>query len=408
LRTSIKNRHPRKKPLTSMYPGALTFDSQEIKSVFQVMKSKSLFRYYGPNFLGKTKYFEKKFSKFMGTRFALGTSSGTAAMLCALKALGINHGDEVILPTFAWASCPNAISLCGAVPVLANIDKSLTLDPDDVEKRITKKTKAIMAVHMRGAPCDMKRLLELADKKDIRIIEDAAQCVGGIFDGKRVGSLGEVGFYSFQQNKMITCGEGGALVTNSLDLYNKALSFHDAGIPYESNRPRIPNPLLGLNFAMTEISSAILAVQLSKLDKIIRRTRRNKLSVLNMLNNTSQIEFRDDYLQKRIDGELGISLVLFMPTPSLAIKFRNLLFKKNIRRLSGSFSSILYENNRDGHIFESWFKFCRFKFGKNQYSVSSEILRRAVHIDISPHDSEEDSTDIAYAINESINTLGLR
>ncbi|MEM2178883.1 MAG: aminotransferase class I/II-fold pyridoxal phosphate-dependent enzyme, partial [Candidatus Methanomethylicaceae archaeon] len=140
----------RKKPLPPMYPGATMIDKNEINAVLKVLKSQSLFRYYGPKFLNITSEFEKALAKYVGVKYALAVSSGTAALHCALAAIGIKPGDEVIIPAYAWVACPSTIVLCGGRPVVANIDKTLTLDPEDIEAKVSEKTKAIMAVHMRG------------------------------------------------------------------------------------------------------------------------------------------------------------------------------------------------------------------------------------------------------------------
>ncbi|TLY14486.1 MAG: aminotransferase class I/II-fold pyridoxal phosphate-dependent enzyme, partial [Thaumarchaeota archaeon] len=222
----------RKGPLVVMHPGATYYDEEEITAVTEVLKSQSPYRFYGPKFLDLTGKFEKEFADYVGTRRALAVSSGTAALHTALVGLGVGPGTEVILPTYGWVSCPSAIVAAGATPVLANVDESLTLDPDAVKGRITSKTRAIMAVHIRGSPCDMEGLSAVAKESGVNLVEDVAQCGGGSYHGRKLGSIGDVGSFSFQLNKMITAGEGGAVATDDESIYQRALMFHDAGTPY--------------------------------------------------------------------------------------------------------------------------------------------------------------------------------
>ncbi|RLF14471.1 MAG: glutamine--scyllo-inositol aminotransferase, partial [Thermoprotei archaeon] len=264
----------REKPLPPMYPGALFIDENEERAVIEVLRSKSLFRYYGPNLLRKAEEFEKRFAEYMGVKYALGVSSGTAALYTALKALGIREGDEVIVPAYGWISVPAMVAATGATPVIAGIDESLSLDPDDIERKITDRTKAILAVHMRGAPCDMDRIMDVAKEHDLMVIEDAAQSCGGEYKGKKLGSIGDIGIFSFQLNKIITAGEGGAVITNNEDFYRRALAVHDVAAYYRA--PDYVPPLIGFNFRMSEITAAILIEQLKKIDRIIERMRRNK------------------------------------------------------------------------------------------------------------------------------------
>src|SRR6516165_7370855 len=183
--------------LPPMYPGGMRIDAEEEKAVLDVLRSKRLFRHYGPYPGGsKVKKFEKAFAAYMGTGHAVAVSSGYASLVCGLAALGVGPGDEVIVPAYTWIASAEAVIAVGAVPILAEVDQSLTLDVADVESKITGRTKAIMPVHMRGAACQMHRIVGLAQSRGLKVLEDVAQAAGGSFCRQRLGSLGDVGAFS--------------------------------------------------------------------------------------------------------------------------------------------------------------------------------------------------------------------
>lgn len=249
------------------------YDRQEKEALGRVVDTGSPFRYWGPSPPRFVEDFEEAFARHMGVRYALAVTSGTAALDCAVAALGIGPGDEVIVPAYTWWSDYTCVVHAGALPVFADIDASLCLDPEDFARRITPRTRAVIAVHLLGGPCDMQPIMDVARAKGVAVIEDAAQCVGGAYKGTRLGGIGDVGIYSFQLNKMISSGEGGALVTNDATLYERAARFHDMGGMQrvflrrvgESRVPEFP----GENFRMSEFTGAVLGAQLPKLDTMI-------------------------------------------------------------------------------------------------------------------------------------------
>jgi 8-amino-3,8-dideoxy-alpha-D-manno-octulosonate transaminase len=393
----------REKPLPVMHPGATFFDDAEINAVLEVLKAQSPYRFYGPNFLNITGKFEHEFRNYLGTRYALAVTSGTAALHTALVGLGIGAGDDVIIPTYAWVACPSAVMASGAIPVLADVDESLTLDPADVERRITNRTKVIMAVHIRGVPCDLDRLATIARKYQIHLLEDVAQSGGGSYHGKKLGSIGEVGSFSFQLNKMISAGEGGAVVTNEETIYERALMFHDTGTPYrgleEKDLRYSISPFPGVNYRANEISSAILRVQLSKIDGIVRKIRQNKSKIMKGISNIGGIEFRKI---PDPEGEVGVGLVFFIETKEKAILFKEALLAENIRTPSGSYPGVVYEPGRqDGHVFMHWAHLLPgVERVSSRYEQSLDLLSRAVHIDVSPLDSDQEINDIIEGITK--------
>ena len=220
----------REKPLRAGYWGSEFYDDKERAEVLDVLEAKSPFRWYGPGAPPKkVMQFEREFAARMETKFALGVTSGTAALHCAVAALELGPGDEVILPAWTWHSCFNAVVLAGALPVFAEIDESFNLDPNGIEKCITPNTKAIMVVHLQGNPADLDPILAIARKHRLRVLEDCAQSVGASYKGRPLGSIGDIGMYSLQMNKTITAGEGGAIVTSNPELFERASRFHDLG-----------------------------------------------------------------------------------------------------------------------------------------------------------------------------------
>ena len=219
------------------FPGAHWLDEREDRAVLDALHRRSLFRYYG---LGKPRHveaLERRAREFYGVRYALGVNSGTGALFTAMTALGIGPGCEVVVPAFFWVATVGAIVNANAIPVLCEVDESLCMDPQDLEGKITGRTKLIVPVHMAGAPCDMKAIMAVAKRRGIPVLEDCAQANGGSFKGRRVGTFGELGMFSLQWNKNATAGEGGLLVTNDAGLYERCVAAHDLGIPWVNGAP---------------------------------------------------------------------------------------------------------------------------------------------------------------------------
>lgn len=236
-----------------------------------------LFRYYGTN--SRVERLEKEFSARIGCKYALAVNSGTSALISAMIAAGVGPGDEVILPGYTFFASVSAIVVARAIPVITEIDESLTLDPAAVEKAITPRTKAILVVHMLGLPAKMDKLRALADKHKLVLIEDVAQAAGGSFKGKMLGAWGDIGCFSFDAYKVMGTGEGGMLTTNEEWFYTRAQSYHDAAACWRPNRfarERKSGELFcGENYRLSEMAGAIGLAQLRKLDWINESTRRN-------------------------------------------------------------------------------------------------------------------------------------
>lgn len=301
-------------------PGIELVGAEEMAEVLEVMQSGFLSR-YGPSdnpaFLAKTHRLELEMADYLGTKHALTLAGGgSAALLVALYSLGIGAGDEVIVPGFTYVASISSIVYAGATPVLAEIDDTFTLDPADVEARITPRTKAIMVVHMLGGIGQLDELVAIAERHGIALIEDCAQAFGGTYQGQRVGGIGTIGTFSFNEYKTITCGDGGMIVTNDTELYERAFAVHDQGhAPHRLEAKYAPRPFLGLNFRTTELSSAVLLAQLPKSERIVAHLRANKAIVKDALSDIPGIAFRR--LVDR-EGDIATHLVVSFPTAEIA------------------------------------------------------------------------------------------
>lgn len=260
---------------------------EEVEAVRQVIERGHLDRYIdGENSVSSR--FEKNFANKIGVKHALAVSSGTAALICGLAGMGVGPGDEVIIPSFTYIATALAPLAVGAVPIIAEIDQSLTIDPLDIERKITPQTKAIIPVHMHGLPCNMSAIVKLAKQHNLMVLEDVAQACGGSYQGQKLGSIGDVGIFSFNHYKIITCGEGGALVTNNTEFFQRAMIQHHGGCIFEINPPALQvQTFAGWNFRISEILSAILQVQLTRLDNILASLCAEKNIIVDKLRNTS-------------------------------------------------------------------------------------------------------------------------
>ena len=282
---------------------------EEVDAVARVVKSGELFRIASKNH--EVDNFEKELAEKLGVNYALFLTGGTTALLTGLMGLGVGPGDEVIVPAYTFMASAMAVIAVGAIPVIAECDETLGLDPADVEKKISPHTKAIIPVHMLGFPCDMDGIMDVANRHGLKVLEDSCQAVGGSYKGKRLGSIGHAGAYSFNYYKVISCGEGGALLTNDREVFEVAVYQHDGGSAFrddyvELNRGmfedkdtnslypiydkyRIP-VFAGIQCRQSEINGAFMRVQLERLDGILADLRRIKKQILEGLSNVSNLQ----------------------------------------------------------------------------------------------------------------------
>ena len=263
-------------------PGFEIFGEEEKQQVLEVLNSGVLFRYeFAEKRQGvwKVAEFEKAFAAYTGTGYAQAVTSGTAALKVALAALGVGPGDEVITQCFTFVATWEAILDCGAIPVFAEIDMTLNLDPVDLEKKITAKTKAIIPVHMMGAQARIEAIKAIAGRHGIPVIEDTAQAAGGRLHGRHLGSFGAIGTFSFDAVKTMTTGEGGMCITSDETLWRRMSEYQDHGhdhIPNPGGRGGESRPFIGFNYRMMEIQGAIGLAQLAKLNGIVAAQQKNK------------------------------------------------------------------------------------------------------------------------------------
>jgi len=324
------------------FPGAHHMDEEELRAASRVLRSRSLFRYYGLEPQHEVESFEKEFADFVGVRYAVAVSSGTGALHVALSALGVGPGQEIIVPAYLWVSIVAAVVNHGAIPVLADIDETFGVNPASVESRITQRTRGIIMAHMSGAPGDVQGVLEVARRHGLFLVEDCAQCLGGSVGGRRVGSFGDIGIFSFQMNKNMTAGEGGCVVTNQERLYHRAVACHDVGYARgPSGRLLLGDEdvrLWGLGYRLDELRGAILRVQLRKLPAILAAMQRSKYRIRKALEDFPQVGLR------RIQdpaGDTGCFLITIYRDPDSARRVNQALRAEGLVTLPQGTSNIL-------------------------------------------------------------------
>jgi dTDP-4-amino-4,6-dideoxygalactose transaminase len=406
----------RRRPDPPMYPGGNLIGAEEEQAVLDVLRSKRLFRYYGPQpGPSRVDEFEQAFAAQMGVPHAVAVSSGTAALMCGEAGVGIGPGDEVIVPAYTWIATASSVALMGAVPILAEVDETLTLDPADVARKITPRTRAIVPVHMRGAPARMEELLALARAKDLRVIEDAAQADGGSYRGKRLGTLGDVGCFSLQFNKIITCGEGGVVITADEGIYNRAVMLHDT-VGGLRNKLPAEETLLGMNFRMPELCGAVALVQLGRLDGLLAAMRARKRVLKEGMADALARAGGQFRALSDADGDTAIALIFFLPTVELARRAIQALDAENI----GTFA--LYDPDRvDYHVYAHWAPILGQRawtpqggpwrwsepvaYGRDMCPRTLDLLGRAVHLDVNPLFTDEDLEETVVGLNKVLNAL---
>ncbi|MGD9159009.1 MAG: DegT/DnrJ/EryC1/StrS family aminotransferase [Desulfobacteraceae bacterium] len=394
-------------------PGYEIIGQEELDGVKEALTKKMLLRYeYGEN--SKVLEFEKKFAEYNRAGYALAVSSGTAALKVSLAALGVGPGDEVITQPFTFIATWEAIFDAGATPVFAEIDDTLCLDPDDLENKITPKTKAIIPVHMCGAPANIEKIMEVADKHGIPVLEDTAQSCGGKCNGRALGTFGKVGIFSFDAVKTITTGEGGMLLTNDMDIHRKASEYHDHGHDHNPNvgRGLEKRSFFGFNYRMMELQGAIGLAQLNKLDNILKIQREYKARITEALSQFSQISFRNI---PDPSGDTATFIIFLLPDENKAREFNRIMAEEG--------HGAVYWYDNDWHYYERWehllegkslirsghpFKTpegnTRCSYDKSVLPKSSSIMSRALTIQITLN-MEEKMPGLIKAIEKAGKSL---
>jgi dTDP-4-amino-4,6-dideoxygalactose transaminase len=357
-------------------PGSKWIGSEELKEVLDVMDSGYLFRYGSlddPNYKHKVHTFEKEFAAYCGVRHALATSSGTAALLVSLKAMGIGPGDQVIVPAYTFIATYSSVIFAGAVPVLTEIDESLDMDPEDIERRITSKTRAILPVHMLGNPCRMDAIMEIARRHGLPVIEDACQANGGSFKNRKVGTIGKMGTFSLNVFKTVTAGDGGIVVTDDSDLYRLAFGFHDQGhSPLRAGVEVGRRSVIGMNFRMNELTGAVALAQLRKMDRIISTIREKKRKLKELISGMEEMKFR------RLNdpaGDCGTLCTVLFRSAEKADKVSRKLGTITVDRSGWHVYANMEHLNR-------YLRKRRLPHGKGAYPRTDDILGRALNLSV--------------------------
>ncbi len=399
---------PVRKSLLRYQPyGPQFYNDVEKREILEVLESRKPFRWWKDG--SKVLEFERAYAAHIGVKHAIGVTSGTTALSAALAALEIGPGDEVILPAWTWYADYDTIVLAGALPVFAEIDGSLNIDPEDIEAKITPRTKAIIAVSLQGCPADMDPILEIARKHKLRVLEDFSQCVGGRYKGKYLGSMGDIGISSFQESKTITAGEGGAVVTNDPKLFERAMRFHDVGELRSPYKEELGGSQLGgfaaSNFRMNEFTGAILKAQEQDLDDICKAVRRNNRKVREGIADLPGLKLRKT---PDLEGDLGVTVFLDHGTRQRRDRFLRALRAEGIAASGPGGSVILPIDGRvenKSTVHPDWPSFNTpqgkaIRYGAECCPRTIDIIERLGGVIMDPNFTDDDVNDIIAAIRK--------
>ncbi len=330
-------------------PGYELWSDKERKEVNDVLDTGILMRYGfdGPRKgIWKSKELEAAICETFGSKYAQLTSSGTSALTTAMSALGIGYGDEVIIPSFTFVASFEAILSVGAIPVLVDVDDTLTLDPEAVLGAVSIKTKAVMPVHMCGSMADMDALMLICKRHNLILLEDACQSIGGTYKGRPLGTIGDAGTFSFDFVKTMTCAEGGVVMTNREDIFVKSDGYTDHGHDHKgADRGADLHPFIGYNYRISELHAAVGLAQIKRLDEFLTIQKKNNAQLKNMLAQVPEISFR------RVPDPAGDScsfISWFLPTEEITKAVVAEMKAQGI--LAGNF--YWFDNN--WHYIRSW------------------------------------------------------
>lgn len=360
--------------------GAELIGKEEIKEVMDVLETGILMRYgFDKDRKGifKCREFEEAFAKYCGSQYALGVTSGSAALKVALTALDVGPGDDVLVPAFTFLATYEAVMEVGAIPIMVDIDDTLNFDPNEIEKKKTPYTKAVIPVHMCGAPANIDKIVEIARKNKLLVLEDNAQGCGAGFKGKKLGSFGDMGIFSFDYVKTVTTGEGGMVITNSLDLYHRAEWYHDHG---HDHNPKVGRALegrtiLGFNYRMNELQGALGLAQLRKLDYIVAEQKKNKKIIKDALAQVPGVKFRN---LPDPEGDSATFLAFNLPDENQAQKFQNELAAEGVDTVCYKKNLWHYVPNWEHFLARSTANSKKYPFTDPSYKGKIEYLRESI------------------------------
>lgn len=400
-----------REPLPAGGHGVELIGDEEVNAAARVLRSHKLFRFGSGT---ECQLCEQEIAAWMGRRHCLFVNSGTSALVCALAGLGIGPGDEVILPAYTYIATAGAVLAVGAVPVIAEIDLSLGLDPADVAKRITPCTKAIIAVHMQGVPCRLEAIVKLARERGLAVVEDCCQAVGAEYKGKRAGAWGDAGAWSLNYYKAITCGEAGAFFTDDPDVFERALFQHDPALPMWLTDRKTWNtpPFSREGYRGNEILAAIAREQLRKLPRVLSHCRSLKQLLLRELDPKPKC-----YTRQHVDdpaGDNGFSFAMIAHSAALAQRLSTALQAEGLgigsaynqgfpdRHIAAYWDSVLQKNGATpaGYPWKDPAYKGKVEYGPEQWPRSLDILARALRFGIHMNLNETHIRQVAAAINK--------
>ena len=401
------------------------FDPSSKSRIREILEHESslegphLFRYYNSK-PSRVAAAEEAMRELIGTKYCLAVNSCTSALIASYRALGIGAGDEVVVPAYTFFASAAGVAACNAIPVIAEVDDSLTLDPEAAERAITRRTKAILVVHMRGAAGQMDALLDLCKRKGLPLLEDVAQAGGGSFQGKRLGSIGVMGCFSFDHYKIMSSGEGGFVTTDDEWLYTRAQSWHDTAACWRPDRfareRREGELFAGENYRMSELQGAVAVAQVRKTDCMLAGYRRGRDLITAGIDQFPALKFRRLTDPK---GDTAICLIMFLPDAEITRRAIEELHAEGVPA-GGVYDSKV----RDWHIFTYWEHVLEKKsvapdrlpwsavpvdelpkYSRAMCPRTLDLLGRSVHIDINHHYTREDCEAIARGINKVFHRL---
>lgn len=313
------------------------------------LRGPHLFRYYNPR-PSRVLAAERAFARFIGVKRVLAVNSCTSALIASFRALGIGMGDEVIVPGYTFFATASAVGVCNAIPVIADVDDTLNLDPEDAARKITKRTKAIAVVHMRGAPARMDGIMRLARRHRLAVVEDVAQACGGTYNGRMLGSIGTIGCFSFDFYKALNCGEGGFITTNDEWLYTRAQSWHDTAACWRPDRyaseRREGELFCGENYRMSELQGAVALAQIRKGPGLLKAYRVARGRILAALDLPPGVALRGE---ADPHGDTGVCIILYLPDATRT-KWALKAMKAEGVPAGGVYDSEV----KDWHIYRHW------------------------------------------------------
>lgn len=398
--------------------GAELIGQEEIKEVMDVLETGVLMRYgFDKERKGvfKVRRLEEEFAQYCGVKYALGVTSGSSALKVALTAMDVGPGDEVLVPAFTFLATYEAVLEVGAIPVMCDIDDTLNFDPGEIEKKKTRYTKAVIPVHMCGSAAKIDKIMRIARKNKLMVLEDNAQGCGASFKGKKLGGFGDMGIFSFDYYKTLTTGEGGMVITNNKKLYLRSEWYSDHG---HDHNPKVGRALegrtiLGFNYRMNELQGAVGLAQLRKLDYIVAEQKKNKAVIKEALARVPGVKFRT---LPDPAGDSATFLAFNLPEEKEALKFQKLLS-------AGGLDTTCYKNNK-WHYVPNWEHFLAFstanskkypfadkankgrvKYSRKSIPFAEDILSRTLVMGIAVRMSGERLGAITKAIENAAKNM---